>query len=440
MKERIDHSNYEAWLLDRLEGNLTPAQEQELDAFLAAHPELAPCLDELPTLDQLDVALSSADKEALKRALPPTGQPSTTNVDDFLVARLEGDLSTEQLTALRLFLQAHPELQRSARLYDLVKLVPEAMAFAAKRDLERQLPPVGQPDRHTVDDFLVAELEGDLTTEQQRALAAYLALHPEAGRSRELIQRTRIPAEAVIYPQKGALKRGGRVIPLGTWAVRFAAAASVALLLGAGIWFLGQPQPQPSPLAEVKQPGTTTEVAKNTTAGSGNNASTAEASTSNKGTNGTSAGTSAPGTERASNGRTEERRTPREQGPEALPQRGIGMDLLAAEQRTPRAVTPVDGTWLPSDAPYADADDPGATPVASTLGGVLASVLRERLLAQPGGNTDPLGRNDAVAAVDRGLKAVGGEEAGVSVKEQGRRRFFNIRLGRNLSVSASTKP
>ncbi|HRP00587.1 MAG TPA: hypothetical protein PLN54_14235, partial [Flavobacteriales bacterium] len=64
---------------------------------------------------------------------------------------------------------------------------------------------------------------------------------------------------------------------------------------------------------------------------------------------------------------------------------------------------------------------------------------RERLLARPGGNTDPLGRNDAVAAVDLGLKAVGGEEAGVTVKEQDRRRFFNIRLGRNLSVSASTK-
>lgn len=440
MKERIDHSNYEAWLLDRLEGNLTPAQEQELDAFLAAHPELDPGLDELPTLDQLDVALSTADKDALKRALPPTGMPSTTNIDDFLVARLEGDLTTEQLTALRLFLQAHPELQRNARLYDLVKLVPEAMAFAAKRDLERQLPPVGQPDRHTVDDFLVAELEGDLTTEQQRALAAYLALHPEAGRSRELIQRTRIPAEAVVYPQKGSLKRGGRVIPLGTWTLRFAAAASVAVLLGAGIWFLGQPQPQPSPLAEVEQPGTnTTEVSKNSTVGSGNDATTPEASISSEGTSGTSAGAAIPGGERPANGRTDERRTPREEGPEALPQRGIGVDLLAAEQRLPRAVTPVDGTWLPTDAPYADANDPGATPVASTLGGVLASVLRERLLDQPGGNTDPLDRDDAVAAVDRGLKAVGGEEAGVTVKEQGRRRSFNIRLGRNLSVSASAK-
>ncbi|MFN6115545.1 MAG: hypothetical protein ACK46C_06655 [Flavobacteriales bacterium] len=134
MKERIDHSNYEAWLLDRLEGNLTPAQEQELDAFLAAHPELDPGMDALPTLDQLDAALSRSDKDALKRALPPTGQPSLENVDDFLVARLEGDLNAEQLHALRHFLLEHPELLRSAHLYDLVKLVPEAMAFAAKQD------------------------------------------------------------------------------------------------------------------------------------------------------------------------------------------------------------------------------------------------------------------------------------------------------------------
>jgi hypothetical protein len=214
----------------------------------------------------------------------------------------------------------------------------------------------------------------------------------------------------------------------------------VAVLLSAGIWFLGQPQPKPSPLAEVKQPGTnTTEVSKNSTVGSGNDATTPEAFTPNEGTSGTSAGATTAGGERTAKGRTDERRTPREQGPEALPQRSIGMDLLTAEQRTPRAVPTVDGTWLPTDAPYADADDPGATPVASTLGGVLASVLRERLLAQPAGNTEPLGRDDAVAAVDRGLKAVRGEETGVTVKEQGRRRFFNIRLGRNLSVSASMK-
>ena len=37
MNERIDHTNYEAWLLDRLEGNLSVDQERALDAFLFQH-------------------------------------------------------------------------------------------------------------------------------------------------------------------------------------------------------------------------------------------------------------------------------------------------------------------------------------------------------------------------------------------------------------------
>ena len=36
----LDRTTYEAWLLDRIEGNLTPAQERETAAFLAANPTL----------------------------------------------------------------------------------------------------------------------------------------------------------------------------------------------------------------------------------------------------------------------------------------------------------------------------------------------------------------------------------------------------------------
>ena len=40
MSERIGPHNYEAWLLDQLEGQLTAEQERELEAFLIAHPQL----------------------------------------------------------------------------------------------------------------------------------------------------------------------------------------------------------------------------------------------------------------------------------------------------------------------------------------------------------------------------------------------------------------
>lgn len=438
MNERIDQSNYEAWLLDRLEGNLTPAQEQELEAFLAVNPGLDTGLDELPTLDQLDATLSANDRNALKRTLPPTGLPSTENVDDFLVARLEGDLNADQLNALRHFLLEHPELLRTAHLYDLVKLVPEAMAYAAKRDLERQLPPVGKPDRYTVDDFLVAELEGDLTAEQRKALAAYVATHPEVGRARELMQRTRIAAEAVVYAEKGSLKRGGRVIALGTWAVRFAAAASVAVLLGMGIWYLGRTEAPEEQLANVP------EATTNTSSENPNKVPVeAEHSTPQSLENSGNPGSAVPEVEQPAGTPTH--------APAPMPRvaREIPVQLAAvrepmnnraAEERPSlRAVDVENATWLPADEPVAVASSASATPVASTLGGALASVVRERVLEQPAGNTGPLGQDDAIAAVDRGLKVLGGEQAGLSVDRTERSRTFNIRLGRNLTVTASTQ-
>ena len=45
----LDRITYEAWLLDRIEGNLTPEQERQLDAFLAANPDLPADLGAFPS-------------------------------------------------------------------------------------------------------------------------------------------------------------------------------------------------------------------------------------------------------------------------------------------------------------------------------------------------------------------------------------------------------
>lgn len=40
MRGKINIANYEAWLLDQLEGRLSAEEEQELLNFLILHPEL----------------------------------------------------------------------------------------------------------------------------------------------------------------------------------------------------------------------------------------------------------------------------------------------------------------------------------------------------------------------------------------------------------------
>ena len=447
MKERIDHSNYEAWLLDRLEGNLSPQDERALDAFLAANPGLDPGSEPLPTLDEFKATLSASAKNELKRQLPPAGAPTNERLDDFLIARLEGDLTPLQLQALRLYLIAHPEHQRAERLYALTKVLPEAMAYAAKRGLERNLPPLGMPTRFTVDDFLVARLEGDLTPSQENALNTFLAGHPESRVAADLFAHTRITVPAAVYPDHAGLKKGGRVVPLmPVWAVRFAAAASLALLFGVGIWSLTRKEvPQAPQVAELTEEPTRaiqpTDPALKVEQGS------------------PSGTTAVDGTQR-------------EPQPEQFTPGNKGVVTPPADRRTERPVSVplpkeqpvplvaqelpplVNPSEAPTDRPVLEQPVPPRpnegmamaalpaekpAPESTTLGGLMARTLRERVLDQEAPNARPLDGDDALAAVDRVLRTMGGEHAGVDVarKADGALRSFKLRLGSNLSISAS---
>lgn len=108
----------------------------------------------------------------------------------------------------------------------------------------------------------------------------------------------------------------------------------------------------------------------------------------------------------------------------------------------PKAPSPNDvlPTNAPNDALAQTTPSPraGAQHESTTAGQTLTAALRERVLDRPA-ETSPLDGEDAVAAVDLGLKAVGGAHAGLSVPRDGagRSKGFNLRLGRNLAISAS---
>jgi len=457
--KHIDHSNYEAWLLDRLEGNLTPEQERMLEAFLLANPGLDPGDGrELPTLDGLDAMLSRADKEALKRSLPPAGLPGEAPIDDLLIARLEGDLTPEQTETLRQYLIDHPEHQRAERLYALTKLVPEAMAYAAKKELERQLPPQGLPTRHTLEDFLVARLEGDLTAEQGEALRQYLVDHPEDQRTERLYALARVAPEAVVFPAKQDLKKGGRVIAItatrATWMMRLRVAAMVTVLLGAGMWALNRKDGADGRIAANggKEPGATVQATPEARTGDASprevRAASPETGTDGAGQRPTktrATGADASLADRAGTGpkRTEgeERARPVRTEHEA-PMLAQGRSLLPSTREPERV--PV-GRPMPEAAGIRPWEESPEEPLLASaeggmpLGGLLAGELRKRVLGQQEEDTRPLDRGDATAALDKGLRTVGGENVGLSVDRDanGRARAFDLRLGRNLTISAS---
>jgi len=68
---------------------------------------------------------------------------------------------------------------------------------------------------------------------------------------------------------------------------------------------------------------------------------------------------------------------------------------------------------------------------------LLVGQVRERVLDLPDPDVRPFTSDDAVAAIDRGLKLVAGEKAGLDVaaKTETGNRGFSLRLGHNFSIS-----
>jgi hypothetical protein len=439
---RIDHNNYEAWLLDRLEGRLTPDQARELEAFLLAHPALRPDDEPLPELPGARDRITTAEKEQLKRALPPTGMVSDATVDDHIVASLEGDLDPNQEKALKAYLSEHPAHARAQRMFTLARVGKEHLVMPEGAGLHRALPPEGLVDARSLADHLVARMEGDLSPAQEQALVAYLAAHTEANREWSLMQAARISAAAIPFPDKAGLKRGGKVVPLFPMRgmVRWAAAASVALLLAAAWWYN---RTESLPMAQRVSPSATSGQAKENTQPDA------------------AAQEQVPEIKQPAELTREEGARPSSQGKPSSDRPSQPPVPIRDEEPLEPAPTPVqvqlaqDHGTAPVDpekgvAPNTERSDAlvlaGEKPLPAasiaderTLGQAIAGALRERVLERPAQEKKPLDADDAVAALDRGIRAVGGKDAGLDVQRdaQGRGNGFALRLGRNLAITAS---
>jgi len=132
----IDRTNYEIFFLDYFEGSLSPAQAEELMAFLEAEPDLRGEFEafEMVTLDDLDEKVVFAAKDSLKR-----GQVTPANYEWYFAAYAEGDLGAEERAATEAFASSSPALQRELGLMQKARLQPDqAIVFPGKERLKHR--------------------------------------------------------------------------------------------------------------------------------------------------------------------------------------------------------------------------------------------------------------------------------------------------------------
>lgn len=130
---KIDIHNYEAYLLDYSEGNLTGDLQVELELFLIQHPELEINLDELSLLSLEDEVTTFSNKNALKKT------DSDLVSETQFIAYIEKQLPEDERLALEKSCATNPTLSKELALFASTLSTPDtSIVFENKQSLKRK--------------------------------------------------------------------------------------------------------------------------------------------------------------------------------------------------------------------------------------------------------------------------------------------------------------
>lgn len=125
----IDRHNYEAFLLDYLEQNLSPNMVAELMVFLEQHPDLKQELDELQAFEVLEpTSLPFDNKSMLKKDA----------LDNLMIAEIEGINTPLESKTLKQILKADKIAKNDFQLFKQTKLKSKKVIFKDKPSLKKE--------------------------------------------------------------------------------------------------------------------------------------------------------------------------------------------------------------------------------------------------------------------------------------------------------------
>lgn len=229
----INQNNYEAWFLDYYEKQLSAEQVAELFLFLEQHPLLKEEFDAFADIS-ITTPLIAEEKLFNKQSLKKYDEVCEENIQEWLIAQLEGDLTTQQLYSLENFLVAHPAYLKDQAILAKTKSENKTDEQFEKHSSLKQFSAI---TTNNIQNWLIADLDGDLNLQERTTLLAFLKNNPSFNIDKALYQQTILSAvNDEEFPNKKKLRKG-IVIPFYQQNIFYRIAAMLLLLIGAGILF-----------------------------------------------------------------------------------------------------------------------------------------------------------------------------------------------------------
>ena len=133
----ITLENFEHYALDYAEGRLQGRLLEEMQNFLAQHPDLAEDVHQALEMRLNPEEVSMPNKGVLFQAAPQAAR-----IEALLVAEVEGVLTDAECAHLDALMQLMPALEADRKAFALTRLQPESIAFPYKSGLYKRPAPL----------------------------------------------------------------------------------------------------------------------------------------------------------------------------------------------------------------------------------------------------------------------------------------------------------
>ena len=185
-------------------------------------------------------------------------QINRNNYEEFFILYLDNELTAEGRAEVEAFVLVHPDLGEELELLLQTRFEPDQqLQFTQKESLLKPESHPVSPDINNGEEWMLLQVDGELSANRQQELAAWLAQNPERQKEMEWLERTRVePDTSIVFPDKEMLYRRAapaRILPF-KWH-RVAIAASLLLAISTTALLLNKPgsQDTTNPLENIAQ-------------------------------------------------------------------------------------------------------------------------------------------------------------------------------------------
>lgn len=234
MLETINRHNYERFLIDFADGNLSPDQHALVVLFLEQNPDIAEEFEGMIQIKLEPTNQACKNIESLKKTIHQPLIINNENYEHYFIAYHEGDLSSEEKIQVDEFVALNPTLEKDFTLFQKVYFAASNNTLVIdKTSLKRIV--LANGDIILEKDFYelcIAYHEGDLDAEYISIIDKTIKNSSLAATIFNSFANLQLTAnQDVIYLNKSALKKKGLFV-IGSFArIGVSVAAAVAFVM-----------------------------------------------------------------------------------------------------------------------------------------------------------------------------------------------------------------